>query len=110
MTTLEKCGSMCELCTVMCAREKCASARVQVGVVSTGLLRKKTSCDSILDHSLDAINAPRCAGAAMSRALLYLIPDWPALSVTCTMLSSVKPGKSRSKISAARCSCRIAWP
>ena len=33
--TLEKCGSMCELCTVMCAREKCASARVQVGVVST---------------------------------------------------------------------------
>ena len=24
--TLQKCGSMCELCTVMCAREKCASA------------------------------------------------------------------------------------
>ena len=33
--TLEKCGSMRELCTVMCAREKCASARVQAGVVST---------------------------------------------------------------------------
>ena len=30
--TFEKC---CELRTVMCAREKCASARVQVGVVST---------------------------------------------------------------------------
>ena len=30
--TLEKC---CELCTVMRAREKCASARVQVGVVPT---------------------------------------------------------------------------
>ena len=29
--TLEKC---CELCTVLCAREKCASARVQVIVVS----------------------------------------------------------------------------
>ena len=29
---LEKC---CELCTVMCAREKCASARVQEAVVST---------------------------------------------------------------------------
>ena len=26
---------MCELCTVMCAREKCASAHVQGGVVST---------------------------------------------------------------------------
>ena len=26
---------MSELCTVMCAREKCASARVQVGAVST---------------------------------------------------------------------------
>ena len=35
MPTLEKYGSMYELCTVMCAREKCASARVQVGVVST---------------------------------------------------------------------------
>ena len=35
VTALEKCGSMCELCTVMCAREKCASARVQVGVVCT---------------------------------------------------------------------------
>ena len=28
-------GKMLELCTVMCGREKCASARVQVGVVST---------------------------------------------------------------------------
>ena len=33
--TLEKCGSMCELRTVMCTREKGASARIQVGVVST---------------------------------------------------------------------------
>ena len=33
--TLEKFGSMCELCIVMRAREKCASSRVQVGVVST---------------------------------------------------------------------------
>ena len=33
--TLEKCGTMSELCTVMCAREKCVSARVQVGVLST---------------------------------------------------------------------------
>ena len=27
----------------------------------------------------------------MSRALIHPIPDWPALSVACTMLSSVKP-------------------
>ena len=38
--TLSQCGvptleTCCELWTVMCAREKCASARVQVGVVST---------------------------------------------------------------------------
>ena len=33
--TLEECGSMCELCTVMCARENFASARIQVGVVFT---------------------------------------------------------------------------
>ena len=54
----------------------------------------------------------------MSRCLLYPIPDWPALSVACTMLSSVKSGKSLSRdrhptspqISAARCSCRIVWP
>ena len=33
----------------------------------------------------------------MSRALLYPIPDWPGLSVACTMLSSVNPGKSLSR-------------
>ena len=33
--SIGKCGSMCELCTVMCAREQCASARVQADVVST---------------------------------------------------------------------------
>ena len=32
--TWEKCGSMCELCTVMCAREKCASARMQESTVA----------------------------------------------------------------------------
>ena len=35
VTTLEECGSMSELCIVMFSREKCASARVQLGVVST---------------------------------------------------------------------------
>ena len=40
---------------------------------------------------LTAIRAPRCAGAAMSRALLCPIPDWPALSVACVKLCSVKP-------------------
>ena len=30
-------------------------------------------------------------------ALLYPIPDWPALSVACTVLSSVKLGKSLSR-------------
>ena len=35
VSTLEEFRSMCELWTVMCAREKCAFARVQVGVVFT---------------------------------------------------------------------------
>ena len=35
--------------------------------------------------------------AAMSLALLNPIPDWLALRVACVMLSSVRPGKSRSK-------------
>ena len=48
-------------------------------------------------HGLAAMRALRCAGAAMSRALLYPILDWPALSVACTMLSSVKPGKCLSR-------------
>ena len=34
----------CELRTVMCAREKCASARVQVGVVSTHSRRTHGCC------------------------------------------------------------------
>ena len=33
----------------------------------------------------------------MSRALLNPIPDWPAMSVACVILSSVKPGKGRSR-------------
>ena len=48
-------------------------------------------------RGLAAMRAPRCAGAAMSRALMYQIPDWPALSVACVILSSVRPGKSRSR-------------
>ena len=37
--TLEKCSAVLyELCTVRCAQEKCASARVQVGVVFTELI------------------------------------------------------------------------
>ena len=35
---------MRELCTVMCAREKCASARVQLGVVSTPFRRTHGCC------------------------------------------------------------------
>ena len=69
-------------------------------------------------RGLAAMRAPRCAGAATSRALLYSIPDWTALCVACTMLSSVKPWNSLSRdrcptsssISAARCSCKIVWP
>ena len=34
-----------------------------------------------------AVKASKCAGAAMSRALLYPILDWPALSVACVKLS-----------------------
>ena len=33
----------------------------------------------------------------MSRALLNPIPDWLALRVACVVLSSVRPGKSRSR-------------
>ena len=47
-------------------------------------------------RGLTAVGAPKCAGAATSRALLYPIPD-SALSVACVTLSSVKPGKSRSR-------------
>ena len=48
-------------------------------------------------RGLAAMRAPRCAGAAMYRALLYPIPDWSALNVACVILSSVRPGKSRSR-------------
>ena len=48
-------------------------------------------------RGLAAVRASRCAGAAMSRDVLRPIPDWPALSVACTMLSSVKSGKSLSR-------------
>ena len=51
----------------------------------------------------------------MFRALLYPLPDWPALSVAYSELSSVNPRKSllkdlcptSSQISAAPFSCRI---
>ena len=49
-------------------------------------------------RGLAVMRAPRCAGAPMSRGLLYPIPDWPASSVACVTLSSVRPGKSRSCI------------
>ena len=48
-------------------------------------------------RGLAALRAARFAGAAVSRALLYPLPDWLALSVACVMLSSVRPGKSRSR-------------
>ena len=38
-----------------------------------------------------AVGAPRCAGPAMSRALLYPVPDWLELSVACVILCSVNP-------------------
>ena len=57
-------------------------------------------------HCLDArsgcVSAPWCAGAAVSGALLYPILDWPALSVACVILSSVRPGKSRSRETAVQ--------
>ena len=46
---------------------------------------------------LAAMSAPRCAGAAILRALLKPIQDGLALSVSCVILRSVKPGKSRSR-------------
>ena len=48
-------------------------------------------------RGLAAVSAPRCTRAAMSHALLNPIPEWPVLRVACVMLSSVRPGKSRSK-------------
>ena len=47
-------------------------------------------------RGLAAMKAPRCAGRATSRALLYPTPVWLALSVACSELSSVNPGKSLS--------------
>ena len=48
-------------------------------------------------RGVGAMSAPRCAGPAMSRALLYPILDWPALCVASSELSSVNPGKSLSR-------------
>ena len=42
-----------------------------------------------------ATRDPKCAAAAMSRALFYPIPDWLTLRVAYVRLSSVKPGKRR---------------
>ena len=42
-------------------------------------------------RGLAAMSAPKCAGAAMSRALLYPTPGWPAPSVACVMLSGEEP-------------------
>ena len=66
------------------------------------LLREKARPIFVSDQTLDAWfgcdeRAPRCAGAAMSRALLNTIRDWPALRVACVMLSCVRPGKSLSR-------------
>ena len=48
-------------------------------------------------RGLAAMSAPKCAGDAVSRALLNPIRDWPALSVACSELSSVTSGKSLSR-------------
>ena len=55
------------------------------------------SCIIAWMRDFAAMKAPRCTGAEMSRALLYPIPDWPAVSVACTELSYVNPGKSLSR-------------
>ena len=47
-------------------------------------------------RDLPAVRAPRCAGRATSRALLWPIPDWLALSVACSWLSSENPRQSLS--------------
>ena len=62
-------------------------------------LQKASSASCIISRIRDlaAMSAPRCAGPAVSRALLYPIPDWPALSVACSELSSVSAGKSLSR-------------
>ena len=55
------------------------------------------SCIIAKMRGLAAMSAPRCVGPAMSRALLYPIPDWLGLSVACSELSSVNPRKSLSR-------------
>ena len=64
--------------------------------------REKVCRSCVLDHTLVVgfgcdQSAPDVPGAATSRALLYPSPDWPALRVATVMLSSVRPGKSRSR-------------
>ena len=61
---------------------------------------------------------PKCAGAAMSRALLNPVPDWPALRVACVggVLRETweepfeRPLPDLFTTSAALCSSRTAWP
>ena len=51
-------------------------------------------------RGLAAMRGPKCAGAAMSRALLVPILDWPAPSVACVKLSSVRPGRAAQETAA----------
>ena len=66
--------------------------------VPRGCFGRRPAKTAFLDHCLDARLGCYEGQVCRSRdvALLYPIPDWPALSVACVILASVRPGKSRS--------------
>ena len=108
-------------CAVACSSLSTALRFVEVAV-SQELLREKACQDCVTDHAMYARlgcnEGSQMSPGAMSRTLLNPIPDWLALRAACVMLSSVRPGKPRSRdrcpissvAAAALCSSRIVWP
>ena len=66
------------------------------------VLQQKARQNCALYHRLNArFGCCECSQACREQRCLALsctrIPDWPALSVACVILSSVRPGKSLSR-------------
>ena len=66
-----------------------------------GLLREKACPNCVSGYGLDALfgcdESSQVSKSSDVRALLNPLPDWPALRVACAVLSSVRPGESRSR-------------
>ena len=87
-----KSAVLCELCTGMRAREKCASARVQVGVVSAGS-SSELCCESTLTCTATSTPAksarlgPHDAPRGAPRLAPATIAAEPQLAVSATLLA-----------------------